>query len=93
MWGSFRLAPIRLIFFMYLGCSASYLEVTIIPGTLFCNFGSNYVLRVLIFVCGNGTGSTMSNALLVIVSGYKILNFWANPQKYQTIPAKLVTLK
>ena len=49
MWGSFRLAPIRLIFLMYLGCSASYLEVTIVPGTLFCNFGSNYVLRVLIF--------------------------------------------
>jgi hypothetical protein len=27
------------------------------------------------------------------VSGYKILRFWANPQKYQTlIPAIIVTL-
>lgn len=38
-------------------------------------------------VCGNGTGSKNSVVYLdrVNFSGYKILSFWANPQKYMCI--------
>ena len=64
-------------------------------GTLFCDFGLHRVEQVLNFalhIRGNGKGSENSNVQQcrqLMLRGYKILCFGANPQKYQTlVPAK-----
>ena len=50
------------------------------------HFSAKFILK-LIMVRGNGTGSKNSIVYLdrANFSGYKILSFWANPQKYMCI--------
>ena len=82
-------------------CAVCMFQVACQLGTLFCDFGFNYVLGVLNFVIctQNGTGSTMlyyhNVCTQVNVSGYQILHILGQSTKIskKLIPTKNSDLK